>query len=206
MLEILLLVLSVCIDSLVASIAYGTNKIKIPLTSAFVISFICSLFLGASIFLGSLIKNIMPNNICNYLSFFILFFIGIYHLFGSIFKSFLQKRISIDKPYKFKLFDMNFILQVYADETKADFDKSNTLSLKESIYLAIALSFDSLAIGFGSSLAMNNYISVVFLSFIIGFLFVILGVLIGRKLVEKSNVNLSWLTGTILIILAFVRL
>lgn len=206
MFEALLLVLSVCIDSLVASIAYGTNKIKIPITSAVIISFICSLFLGTSLFLGSLLKNIIPANLCCYLSFFILFFLGIYQLFGSIFKSFLKKRIKIDKPLKFKLFDMNFILQVYADETKADFDNSNTLSLKESIYLATALSFDSLAVGFGSSLSMTHYFTIIFLSFTIGILFIILGVTLGKKLVEKASFDLSWLSGAILIVLAFFNI
>ena len=101
---------------------------------------------------------------------------------------------------------MNFVLQVYADETKADFDNSKVLTIKESLYLASALSFDSIAVGFGDSLGNNDYIFSIVLCFFIGVLAVSLGQLLGKKLIEKSNLNLSWLSGIILMILAIKRL
>lgn len=206
MIESLLLVSSVCIDAFVASIAYGTNKIKIPLSSAIVISLIGSLVLGVSLSLGSFITEFLPGKLPLIMSFCILFIIGIYRLFEVIFKNYIQKKSKLDKPLTFKVFDMQFVLQVYADETKADFDKSKILSLKEAFYLAFALSFDSLAVGFGSSLSGGSYIETVILCFIIGILAVTFGVIIGKKILEKSNVNLSWLSGLILIILATYKL
>jgi putative sporulation protein YtaF len=206
MIESLLLVSSVCIDAFVASIAYGTNKIEIPILSSIIISGIGSLFLGISLLAGSFIKDFLPGNLPTILSFSILMILGIYRLFEGLFKNYIQQKTSLDKPLKFKIFDMNFVLQVYADETKADFDKSKILTTKESIYLASALSFDSLAVGFGSSLVGNGYIRTVLLCFIIGIITVLLGVFIGKKLLEKSNVNLSWLSGVILMILAINKL
>ncbi len=50
MIESLLLVLAVSLDAFVASIAYGTNKIKIPFVSATIINIICSSVLGVSLF------------------------------------------------------------------------------------------------------------------------------------------------------------
>ncbi len=50
MIESLLLVLAVSLDAFVASIAYGTNKIKIPFASATIINIICSSVLGLSLF------------------------------------------------------------------------------------------------------------------------------------------------------------
>ncbi len=202
MIESLLLVSSVCIDAFVASIAYGTNKIKIPITSALIISSVGSIILGISLFAGGFIKDFLPGKLPVILSFSILMIIGIYRLFEGIFKSYIQRKSALDKPLKFKIFDINFVLQVYADETKADFDKSKVLTLKESLYLATALSFDSLAVGFGSSLAGTGYIETICLCFIAGVTLVLLGVFIGKKLLEKSNVNLSWLSGIILMILA----
>ncbi|MDS0528160.1 sporulation membrane protein YtaF [Clostridium sp. SHJSY1] len=206
MIESLLLVSSVCIDAFVASIAYGTNKIKIPITSALIISGIGSLILGISLFAGGFIKDFLPGKLPIILSFSILMILGIYRLFEGLFKNFIQQKSALDKPLKFKLFDMNFVLQVYADETKADFDKSKVLTPKESFYLATALSFDSLAVGFGSSLVGGGYIETILLCFIIGITVVLLGVFIGKKLLEKSNVNLSWLSGVILMILAINKL
>lgn len=206
MIESLLIVSSVCIDAFVASIAYGTNRIKIPIISSIIISFVGSLILGLSLLGGGFIKDFLPGDLPIILSFSILMLLGIYRLFEGLFKNYIQEKSKIDKPLTFKLFDINFVLQVYADETKADFDKSKTLAPKESFYLATALSFDSLAVGFGSSLVGGGYIQTVFLCLILGVIAVLVGVFIGKKLIEKSNINLSWLSGVILMILALNKL
>lgn len=206
MIESLLLVSAVCIDAFVASIAYGTNKIEIPFSSSIIISIIGSIFLGISLFFGSFIKDFLPGNLAIILSFCILMIIGIYRFFEGLFKNYIVRKNKFNKPLTFKIFDLNFVLQVYADETKADFDNSKILTVKESIYLAAALSIDSLAVGFGDSLANTKYISSIILCFIIGVIAVSLGQFIGKKLIEKSNLNLSWLSGIILMILAVKRL
>ena len=206
MIESLLLVLSVCIDAFVASIAYGTNKIKIPFSSVIIISFVGSIILGISLFLGGFILEFLPGNLPIILSFSILMILGIYSLFEGLLKNYIQKKAESDKPLTFKIFDINFVLQVYADETKADCDHSHNLTAKESFYLALALSFDSLAVGFGSSLVGGNYIVTIVLCFLIGIISIIAGVGIGKKLVQSSNLNLSWLSGLILMVLAITKL
>lgn len=205
MLETILLVLSVSIDSFVASIAYGTDKIKIPISSALIIDVVCSLMLGISLFLGSFLKNYIPISLARGISFLILFLLGIYRLFEYLFKSYINKKSNINKPLTFKLFDFNFVLKVYADEVKADFDNSKILSAKEAFYLAFALSLDSLAVGFGSSLLAINYISAIITCLLVGIIAILTGVYIGRKFIEKANLNLSWLSGALLIVLAFMR-
>ena len=50
MLESILLVISLCMDTFVASFGYGTNKIKIPFTSVTVINLVCSGLLAISLF------------------------------------------------------------------------------------------------------------------------------------------------------------
>lgn len=205
MLEIMLLVLSVSIDSFLASIAYGTNKIKIPLSSAFIIDIISSSMLGLSLIVGGLIQNYISTSIARIISFFILFLLGVYRLFESLLKSYIKTKLNNSSHLNFKLFNFNFVLQVYVDETKADFDKSKILTSKEALYLALALSLDSLAVGFGSSLVLINYFQVFVLAIFIGLISIILGSFIGKKLVENININLSWLSGALLIILAFLR-
>lgn len=205
MLESLLLVLSLCIDSFVASIAYGTSKIKIPRLSILIINIVCTLTLSFSLAIGSIFKNFLPGNVPAILGFILLMTLGIYRLFESLFKSYISKKFKEDTPLKFKLFDFNFVLEVYGDETKADFDKSKSLSPKEAFYLALALSLDSIAVGFGSSLCSINYIQVIILCFIIGILAVSIGIFIGHKFAEKSDIELSWLSGALLIVLAIIR-
>lgn len=205
MFEALILVLSVSIDSFLASISYGTSKIKIPLRSALIIDIISSSMLGISLIIGGILQNYISLNIAKVISFVVLFFLGFYRLFESLLKSYINKKSKEVSPFKFKLFDFNFVLQVYANEIKADFDKSKNLSSKESIYLAFALSLDSLAVGFGSSLVTINYIEVFIFSLIIGLIVILFGSYLGKKFVDITNFNLSWLSGLMLIILAFLR-
>lgn len=205
MIESLILVSSLCIDTFVASVAYGTDRIKIPFYSNIVINLVCSLFLGISLTLGGLLKDFLSPSTASILSFLLLLSLGFFRLFESFFKTYVQNFSNAGAPLTFKAFDFKFVLEIYANETKADYDKSKTLTLKEAIYLAVALSLDSLAVGFGSSLVSINYLQVLILSFIVGTCCLFIGVHIGKKFIEKVDLNLSWLSGLMLIILAFIR-
>lgn len=202
----LLLALTCSLDAFVASIAYGTNKIKIPFTSVMIINLVCSAFLALSLFFSSIVKRILPENVSTIISFVGLMILGIFYLFQSIVKSYLANSSNIDKKIKLKLFDLRFIIDIYIDETKADLDNSKYLSSKEALYLALALALDSLAVGFAGGLGEVNYKQVVIFSLLIGMIAVFSGLFIGRKLAEKSKVDLSWLSGAILLVLAILRL
>lgn len=204
--ETILLVFTLSLDAFVASISYGTNKIKIPFLSLIIINIVCAIFLASSVFLGSQVKRLIPGNIAIIVSFSILFLLGVYYLFESMVKSYLEKNFNLKKTLKIKLFDMQFIVSVYTDGVRADFDHSKTLDKKEALYLGAALSLDSLAVGFGSSLANINYLNVIGFSFILGIFSMIGGLFIGKKINQMTNVNLSWLSGLILIVLAILKL
>ena len=204
--ETILLVLTLSLDAFVASLAYGSRKIKIPIVSIIIINIVCTFLLTLSIFGGSVIKKILPGNIAIIISFTILMLLGIYYLFEGITKAYLEKKLDKTRKIKLKLFDIRFIINIYVDETKADCNKSKDLDYKEAVYLAIALSLDSLAVGFGSALGNINYINVIILSLIVGIFSIKMGLVIGGKIAKKSKVNLSWITGIILIILASLKL
>lgn len=203
MTEIVLLALALSLDSFVASIAYGTNKIKIPFLSVTIINIVCSSILAISLFLGAIVKSFMPENVTTIISFTILMILGVFYLFQSIVKSFITKSTNSSKEVKLRMADL--IINIYIDETSADFDNSKHLNSREALYLAVALSLDSLAVGFGSSLGNINYIQVILFSFFTGMIAIGIGLLIGKKLHETSKFNISWLSGVILMILAIMR-
>lgn len=204
MMEILLIVLVLSLDAFVASVAYGTNRIRIPFTSIIIINVVCTSFLTFSLFFGSLFRKVFPQNTATIISFIILFTLGVYYLFESLIKRYLENKSK--QKIKLKLFNIWFIVDIYIDETKADLDDSKSLSSKEALYLAIALSLDSLAVGFGSALCHVDFPLVVFLSLFFGIFAIWVGLLIGEKFNEKLKLNLSWLTGVILIVLAVLKL
>lgn len=83
-LEAVLFTLALSTDALIASLAYGSNKIKIHWSSALIIAFICTGILGLSLFIGSLIKAIIPEGVLQYISFTILILLGFAKLMDKV--------------------------------------------------------------------------------------------------------------------------
>lgn len=206
MLESLLLVLSLCVDALVASFAYGTNKIKIPMTSSIILTTISTIFLIFSISLGAFIQSFLPDGLAHIVCFAILFILGFMRLFEGLLKNFLNKKAASPNKIEVTLFNFKLVLNVYADVTLADLDHSKSLSTKEAIYLGTALSLDSLVVGFGAALAPISFIQVTTFSILFNLLAIFLGSLLGSKCAEKLNFDLSWLSGAILILLAVLKI
>src|SRR5699024_4257833 len=203
--ETILLVLVVSLDAFVASIAYGSKRIKIPFSSNLFIYIICFSIFVISLFFVYLVQKVVPSSVTTIISFLLLFSLGIYSLFESLIKTYLKSRPDAKKEVRLKIFDVDFIINIYLDKTNADLDDSKRLDFKEALYLGTALSLDSLAIGFSNSFGNVNYFHAVALSFIVNMIAINGGLFLGKEIVKKTNLNLSWLAGTILIILAFLK-
>jgi putative sporulation protein YtaF len=204
--ESFLLVAALSMDAFVSSFAYGTNKIKIPFKSVAVIAIVCSSFLAASIFLASFLNSFISEEITRILAFSILFLLGLAKFFDSTIKLYIKRHNQLNKELKFSVFNLQFMLNVYANPEQADINASKTLSPKEAVYLAIALSVDGLAVGFGAGLVAVNHLLVILFAFVADTIALTLGCRVGNKVVEKTVLNLSWLSGIVLIGLAFLKL
>src|SRR5689334_16527089 len=141
-LETVLLVIALSVDSFIASFAYGTSKIKIRFISVLILSGICSLTFALSLFLASFLSRLISSPATKIFCFLILLILGIVKLFDSSIKSIIRKHKGITKQLKFSMFSVNFILNIYADPEDADADYSRVLSPNEAVSLAIALSLD----------------------------------------------------------------
>ena len=205
-LEAIIITIALSTDAFIASFAYGSNKIKIPFSSMQVISLICTGILGISLLLGTTLKPYFPGDLLKIASFLILLILGFIKLMDNIIKSIINKHTIIDKQIRFSLLNINFILNIYANPKEADFDESKILSPKEALSLAIALSIDSLAAGFGVALGNINVFAIIICSLLFSMLAIKSGALIGNKISDKVPFNLSWLSGILLIFLAFLRL
>ena len=205
-LEPLVLVTALSVDAFVASFAYGTNQIKIPFRSVAVISGICSAILGVSLFLGSLVRPFMPEHLAGVLCFSILFLLGIAKLCDSAIKSLIRRSQGIHKKISFSAMHLRFILDVYANPENADSDCSKSLSAVEAAPLAIALSLDGLAVGFGAALSEAAPLRAVLFSLVANVIAVCAGSLTGNKVAEKIPLDLSWVNGLLLMVLAFLKL
>lgn len=209
MLVITLLVLAVCIDSFATSITYGIGKIKIPFHCALIINLIGAAMLAVSLVFADFISDRFDLKMIKILSGGLLFFIGAVYLFFPFIKS-IFSHCKGKELINFKCVKKSILLAVFLDETKADLDKSNCLSIKEACFLGLALSVDSLASGFSGGLGISQgyFVYGVLLCFLIGIIGIKLGSRIGELISLKisNRLDLSFLSGILLIILGFTKL
>lgn len=205
-LEALALASALSMDAFVASFAYGNNKIKIPFLSVLVINIICSSILGISLLAGTLLKQYIPDWLTLAVCFAVLFILGIIKLLDGVTKSIIRKYNNLNKEIKFSMFNIKFILNLCANAEDADVDSSKTISPAEAVSLSIALSLDGLAVGFGAALGNTNALIILICSFVINAFAVVAGCYAGNKIAKKLKFNLSWLSGVLLLVLAFLKL
>jgi len=196
---------SVAIDAFVGSLAYGTNKIRIPLKPALLINLICTSCFFFSYILGSILKGYIAEQITIIISFLFLFIIGLIKLLDWYIKKLIRNWSQKDKKISFSMFNIKFILSLYANPEKADVDKSRDLSTKEAIPLGIAVGIDGVIVGLALSLINTNIFYLLFCSITLHAMAIFLGCFIGKTLAYKTNWDINWLGGSILIILAITR-
>ena len=195
-----LLVLIVVIDAFFVSFSYGSQGIRIPWSSALLISGVSTVFLVLSS-LGQLSREVAV-----WLSFGILFLLGCLELFQNGLKAALRKRADAVRQLSFRWSGIAFAVTVYLDETKADADCSKNLSPKEALLLGVILSLDALGAGFGCGLSDHDLPLLCGLSLLMHLAVILLGQRFGKKTAGKLPKPLLNLNGVLLILLAFFQL
>lgn len=203
--EALLLVVALSLDAFVACFAYGTSQIKISRASLLVINAICTLMLGLSLLVGAVVRPWLPPRFAAGICTGVLVVMGMMKLFDWYLKAMIRRHASLAKSIRFSAFSLRFILSVYADPEAADQDRSRVLSPGEAASLAVALSLDGLAAGFGAGLVSISVPLILAMSFLSGTLAVLCGCRLGNRIAKTAPLDLSWLSGVLLIFLALFR-
>ncbi|MCL2224903.1 MAG: manganese efflux pump [Defluviitaleaceae bacterium] len=204
--EAAILASSLSADSFTAGFAYGAKKIRIPMLSLQIINLICCAIIGAAMLFGYMLLPFLSEEIATGIAFAVLFTMGLIKLLDGIIKALIRKHTGLDRAFKFSVFDINFILHLYANPEAADADISAHLSPTEAVALAISLSLDGMAVGFAAILAGINPWALLIWSLITNMFAILAGQKLGHSLAEKLPFNISWLGGIVLIGLAFSRL
>ena len=164
---------SVSIDSFITGIVFGFKKVKFSISSflvmVFLFFFYCFLAHGFAIGLLSLTQNHpFLNWTLRFLGRVSLFFIGLYFVFKE------QKATQ----------SSNQTLHILNDPISADTDQSGVIDLKESFFLTIALSIDTVIAVFSTVVTgfTNIYSSLLFA--LVQSLFLLIGLSSGKLLSE----------------------
>lgn len=205
MLELVLFVAVLSLDAFTASVAYGTEKIKIGLLPALIVSAVGGLALLISALFSNFLAGYLSESFCKTLGFIVLFLVGLFNFIQGALKSAIKRRREHSANMHFRVRELDFFVEVLVDETKADADHSNALSVKEAFYLAAALSVDSLATGIGCGFSGMNPFSLGIAAFAVNLVAVFFGWLLGKGIARCVKLDLSWLGGAVLIGLALFR-
>lgn len=87
----------------------------------------------------------------------------------------------------------------------ADADGSQSLGWRETIFLAMAMSIDSLVAGTMAAFLDLPVAATLVLSFGIGVCMMYAGLWLGRKAASRFRCDLSWISGILLMILALTK-
>ena len=209
--EAIVIALTCSLDAFAAAFSYGSNRIHIPWRSNQIINIISCAMLGISLWVGTKIQRFLPERLAITICFGILLILGLMKLMDCITKSIIRKHNlrrtnNLRRKYEFCMFNFRFILQLYANPEEADVDASKTLSSKEAMALAVSLSLDGIAVGFGVALGSASVLTILLVSLLSNTLAVQLGCLLGNRIARTLRFNISWVSGATLILLAFWKL
>ena len=199
MFQACLLALAVCMDTFFAAVGCSMHGIVIPKRCALLISTVGTAFLTVSLFGAQMLEHILPEHVFDYAGFLILLFLGISQLMKEMLTALFRKH----RPH-WKWNALGLVIDICFDETLADTDHSQILSMREAIAYSAALSLDSLASGLGAGIQKQDIPVCLAVTFCAGFLLTLAGTKIGRICHKRHS--LSWLGGVLLLILAFGRL
>lgn len=204
-LNALLFSLAISFDNLATFFGYGISNIKVPFKRILLISILSTLILACGIAFGYLLSSVITSNVTKYISFAVLLLVGLIKLIVELIKIWLEKKVKQETSV-IKIFNFSLFFKVALDPSLADLNDDKVLSLKESLLIGTVLSLDSLGVGLGSGMNISYPYFLIIFTFFIGLLFACIGNILGKKLSKKIKLNLSWLSGLLLILLAFLKL
>lgn len=211
LLNAFILAISSSIDSLGIGITYGIKNTKISYLGKLILFSISFLVSILSLLFGNIIKTIFPENFTKFLGSIILILMGIFICFQALKneskKDSIKLESNTEKIYSFFIKFLGITIKIIKNPISSDLDNSKIIDAKESIFLGLALSLDSLCIGIGGSIIGIIYI---FLSLISVFqlVFLGLGTLLGRKIYKLNQFpdNIwSIISGILLVFIGFLR-
>ena len=190
MLQSLILVFALCTDTFVASLAYGANQVHVSWGKVALLNGICSGCLGAALGMGSLIDAFIPENLTKVICFVCLFTLN----------------SCVRRDLSFSLSGLKVIVSIYGNPMAADADGSLSLGWKETVFLAFAMSIDSLVAGTMAAFLDIPAGLTLLLSFLVGMCMMYAGLWLGAKVASRWKCDLSWISGALLMILALTKI
>lgn len=203
---LLFFLLAVTLDSLTAGLTYGTRKVHIRLLSYLILVFIPAFFITAANRIGTLLACLLPPRVLPWISFLLLFLLGMSKLAESLLRRLVRKHPGLTRNRGCKIKQINIIFTIYLSPEDANQEDIEELSAKEALLLSLALSLDSILVGMVFTSEPVSWLLLFPLAALFSLILFLLGYLLGHFLCHLFHVDLSWLSGLLLLLLALQAL
>ena len=179
MIKSIFLITALSLDAFSFGLAQGFKNNKIKILYIFTMAFISTLLFFIPLILSQYIFQYFDKYICNIVNGFILILLGLYYLI----KYFLEKNCK--------------------NNTKNV--KNNKFCLKFCILSTFPISLDAIFTALLNGYTMTNITFITITYFLFTFFAILLSNFISLNLSNKSNYDLSWLSGLIFIFIGLLK-
>ncbi len=199
-----ILAIAVSIDGLSVGIIYGMKGIRLPWSSQLIIVLATSCAFAFAMFFGNVAVRFFHPVLANFIGAIILLFLGAWSLLEAFSRKSSNKREKTVVAFRIK--SLGLVVKILREPTMADINTSGVIDTKEALLLGVALALDAFGAGFGAAAAGFGLGLTTILVSIASFVFLSIGLYIGRrKLVFLQKKSTKYLPGILLITLAIIR-
>lgn len=205
LLTVLLLAIAVSFDTLAIGMTYGMAKIVIPILPRILLSAISFVSILAAMFLGDILIMWLSPTATNYLGGGILVLLGIYTLWRT-YQHADDETINLSAE-PIEAITIDTVVRIFKDPLEADYDRSKTISLSESVFLGLALAFDAFAAGIGAAILDFPHVPTSAAVMVFSFIFLSTGIYFGQK--ANSALKgwfIKWIPGAIIILIGLAKI
>lgn len=143
-------------DGFAVGIAYGINRIKIPLVSWIIIAGASVCAVTVSMICGQGLSAVLPESTSSLIGALILCGVGMFFFIKAL-KDWISKQINAhDELLTVNVKPLGIIIKILKQPSSADLDSSGEISPREAVFLGLALALDSLGAGAGAAMAGFN--------------------------------------------------
>nr|WP_288861939.1 manganese efflux pump [uncultured Faecalicatena sp.] len=192
----LLFALSANIDSFIVGMSYGIKKSDISLLKSTIISLVTLVGTIAAILMGTEISQLLPASCTVGIGCALLIGLGLYYILKALF-GFLKNKIRKTEV------KTNEHVSAPADQET----KTALLTLKEGLFLGLALSINNFGMGIGASITGLRLVPTAVISLVVSVIFLYAGNFIGKtKMPRISDQTADIISGLILVGLGIYEL
>lgn len=199
---LILFLVAVSLDSMTAGFSYGAQKVHIRALAFLLLVCVPAVFITAANRLSHLLSLLLPKEVLPFLSFFLLLIIGCSKLTESLIRHLSKKYPSLARNWGCRIKQLNIIFTIYLSPEDANQEDLQILSAREALLLSLALSLDSVLVGMAFTTGPISWPFFLLLAMLFNLLLFSIGYFLGRLVCSVLHMDLSWLSGLFLLLLA----